>query len=259
MKFSLAVLLDTIFSAFVTFIICFILLNYFLSRLIAITISACLCALFALLVFKYLSNNRAKIKLSATDRKNKKIMTASLNLYTQTEQNDLFERAIKKHDLKVERKKGALLIKDQKIAVFPLFKFDGVSKTDIVKIFNSVNSDYLIYIFSENFSPEIKQFADRFDGRINTVNQDETYIFLSELNLLPKQKINLNDDKKLNLSAFKNLIKKSRAKSHFLFGIIFLLSSYFSPFKLYYIIFGCTFLFLSLFCTLFGKNNAVHA
>lgn len=257
MKITLAMLIDTLFSAFISFIILFIVLNYFTAKSVALTISICLCLIIGLFSFKLMIKKRKKTRLKAADEKAKEIMTAQLNLYTQSEQNELFERAIKKRGYKVERKKGGLVIKEKNVAIFSRFGFDGVSKTDIVKAFNNANKEYTIYVLAQSFSAELKAFANRFGGRIKTVDQNQVYVFLSQNGLLPKQKFEFSKPKQPLLSPFKNVLKKNRAKNHFIFGVIFLLTSYFVPIKIYYVIFGCLFLILSLICHLFGKKETL--
>lgn len=255
MKITPALVIDVIFTAFISFILYFILFNYFAIRPLALGISITLSALTALFAFKILYDKNTKARLSRAEKRQLEIMVSQLNLYSATEQNDLFERALKKQGFTVQRKKGLLFIKEENCALYLRFGFDGVSKTDIVKAFNAVKSDQLIYIFAEKFSPEVQSFANRFDGRILTVCADGAYKFLSENDCLPKEKFSFAQKKPNFLSAVKNLFNKKHAKKFALFGTVFLFTSYFTPIKLYYIIFGALFLSFAILCRLFGKNS----
>ena len=60
MKITPAIILDTLFTAFISFILLFILTNYYMPRLSAIALSITLALIFALLSFKMLSNKHKK-------------------------------------------------------------------------------------------------------------------------------------------------------------------------------------------------------
>ena len=257
MKITPALVIDVIFTAFISFILYFILLNYFFAHTLALGVSATLCALSALFAFKILYDKNVKIRLSRTQKKQLERTISQLNLYTTTEQNDLFERAVKKLGYTTQRKKGLIYILEENCALYLRFGFDGVSKTDIVKAFNAVKSDQLVYVFAEKFSPEVEGFAKRFDGRIITVQAEEAYKFLSENDCLPKEKFSFTQKKNTALEMLKSLFYKKHARRFAIFGSIFLFTSYFTPIKLYYVIFGSLFLSFALLCRLFGKERSV--
>ena len=254
MKITLALIIDVIFTAFVSFILLFIFSVYFLPRTSSLALSITLSLVFSLLTFKRLSAINQKEKLRNADKKAKNFMVNQLNLYTKLQQTQLFERAINKLGYATERKKGGIFIKDKNLAVFSNFSFDLVSKTDIVKAFNSADRED-IYIFCDTFSPETKSFADRFDGRIILVSSDKVYKFLKDADCMPEEKFEFSERKKLTLKTFKNLIKKEQSKRLFLFGLTLILTSYFVPIKAYYITFGGIFLSLSLICRLYGSTT----
>lgn len=255
MKITPAIIIDALFTAFVSFILSFVAFYYFLERRLAITCAATFAALMTLIAFKKLLDKREKIKLSAAKKKERDAAISQLNLYTTTEKNDLFERALKNAGYETVRKRGGLLLKDKGVYIFPLFSFDGVSKTEIVKVFNSIGREDVAYIISAKFSVGVKEFADRFDGRIITCDFDEAFIFLCENDALPRQKFQLKEKAPLKLSALKNILQKRKAKNYLLFGLGFLFMSYFVVTKIYYVVCGSIFLFLALFCRLFGKEE----
>ena len=186
-------------------------------------------------------------------------MSTQLNLYSETEQCAIFENALKKDNYVVEKKKGALNIKNKNSVIFPKFSFDSITKTDIVKIFNCITLNQTAYVLSENFSSEIKDFASRFDGRIKTICADEVYLYLKEKDCLPKDKFVFAEKSRLNLSVLKNILQKKKAKNLLWFGLIFLFSSYFVPIKTYYVICGAIFLFLALISRLYGKETPLQS
>lgn len=255
MKASIAFIFDVCFSAFVSFILSFVLLNYFVKKPFSVIFSVCLALLITLIVAKKLSSEYAQTRLKKAERQTLEIMTAQLSLYTQTEINDLFEKAINKAGYDTERKKGVIFIKNENCAVFIRFGFDGVTKTDVVKAFNSINRTEKVYIFAPSFSAEIQSFISRFNGEVIAVDKIKTYKFLNEYESLPKQKYPFSVKKPFSNGVIKTLFGRKKAKSYLAFGIIFLFMSYFVPLKLYYVICGCVFLLFSLLSRLFGKTE----
>ena len=252
MKTLIPAVVDTIFTAFITVLRFFILFSYFIPRPFAFTFSAIFCCLIALFIFKHLKIKQERAHLSKAERDAGDIMSAQLNLYPQKEQLDFFFGVLKKSGYIVERKNCYLILPDKHAVIYPKFSFDGVTKTDVVKVFNALRRTDNAFILSEKFNSEITEFAARFDNRIQTVSADKIYQFLSEKDCLPKEKFVFKDSQKLSLYAFKIFIHKKKAGYNLLIGLAFLVMSYFVPIKTYYIIVGSIFLILSLFCRLFG-------
>ena len=254
MKITLPIISDVLFSAIISFILSFVLLNYFFDRLPAIALSLTLALIFAILVLKHATSKREKVKLSAREKRERDIALSQLNLYTTTEKNDLFERAVKNAGYQTKRRHGGIYVCNKNSFLFPFFSFDGVSKTDVVKVFNAISNKDTAYIISGKFSDEVIEFANRFDGRIVSVDFDIAFKYLSENGALPRQKFAFKDKKPLNFSILKTLFLKKNAKKLFFFGILFLFSSNFVSLKIYYVVFGCMFLISALYSKLFGKE-----
>ncbi|MBE5754035.1 MAG: hypothetical protein E7340_01685 [Clostridiales bacterium] len=256
MKTLLPTIMDTAFTAFITFLLVFILLSFAISRPFAFVFSITIASLVALIVFKILKNRKARVLLSKAESDACEIMCAQLNLYTQKEQIDFFYSVFKSNGIEVEKKNNYLYFAKKHIVLYPKFSFDNVSKTDIVRVFNYLGKADNAYILSEKFSGDINDFISRFGGRIESVYPEKVYKYLAEKESLPKEKYPFNKKQKLNLSAFRVLISKKKAKTNLGFGLIFLIMSYFVPIKIYYIIIGAIFLILALFCRLFGLEEA---
>ena len=255
MKTITATILDAVFTAILGFFLSIVILGYLLRPPFSIIFSIILSLIFTVLFVKYSLSKNNKEKLNSADRKAKEIMSTQLKLYTLTEQNDFLEKVIKSSGNSVERKKGGLFIKNKDLAVFCFYSYDQIRKTDVVKVFNSISKTQKAFILSDTFPSEVKEFADRFDGRIITVNDQKLYAYLNEKNLLPKAKHLFSERKKYDFSQFKNLLKKKKAKNFLAFGLIFLLTSYFVPIKTYYVICGTLFLIFSLVLHVYGQTE----
>lgn len=252
MKFSLSVVLDTLLCAFISFILLFILFNYFFIVSVALTLSITFSLIIGAFIFLYLKKKKNAFNLSKKNMQLLSVMVNQLSLYSKEEQLSVLKRLLNKLSTPFEEKKDFLYIKNKKISLFPLFSFDQITKTDIVKIFNMISKEDLAYIFASVYSTEISSFASRFDGRIILVKKEEFFNILLENDCLPKQKYPFEENGKVKLSDLKNLLLKKNSKKHFWFGLLFLIMSLFVFFKIYYIIVGCAFLILSLICRLFG-------
>ena len=193
----------------------------------------------------------------ADKEKNKQIenLTYSLSLLDKNKLLNLFEKAIIRFGEKTLKRKDGIFIEGKPVAVFPIFSFDGIRKTDVVKVFNSIPKSHKAYMFGDKVNKELQEFIDRFDNRIEFIASKKVYSFLEQTLCLPKETKTV-PKKTFSISDFlAKLFKKSHSKKYFIFGVIFLLMSYFVPIKFYYVCCGCFFLILSLFCRLFGKDK----
>lgn len=253
MRIKPSLIIDALFCAFIWFILIFVILYYFFPRPLAITFSAVIAFLLAAIFIKRALLKQEKIYLSQKQKKERDAALTALKLSSHDKRCATFEKALNNAKYSTEYKSGGIIIKDKNSALFPLFSFDSLTKTDVVKVFNSVESNSVAYILCDDCPPDIKNFADRFDGRIKIYGADEAYKFLSDNKSLPEMKFALSEKKPLTISAFKNIFQKKKAKSLLGFGLIFIAMSYFVSIKTYYVVCGCAFLFLALICRLYGK------
>lgn len=251
-KITPGLVFDTLLSAVTAFILSFVLLNYFIGRPYSLIIAVCVALLFALLAFRLLYAKVGKKNDKDGRARECKAVLNQLCFDTKARVLSRFERAIKKSGLKSERKKGGLYVPERNLLIIPVFSFDGVNKTDIVKAFNAINSKEKAVIMSSGFSVETEAFAERFDGRIILMGGKKVFELLEKTDELPEIKCGFlsAEPKKASLKA---LFTKKRARSFFAFGILFLLMSFFSPIKLYYVICGCAMLIFAVLSVLFGK------
>lgn len=255
MKISLSVILDTAFYFLTGFILSFIAVNYFLARPASYVLATTFAVIFTLFAVK-ISLDKKQKKFSSKEKE--KIFNAAmtrLNMTSEKTVADLFEKALKKDGFYTEKKKGGVFISEKNTTAFFFFRFDGVSKTDIVKCFNKIGKNQKAEIYSETFSEEVTAFAARFGGKIILTDGRQAFSLLEKHNLLPKEKIDLDEEEKKRFDLTR-LLDKKRAKSYLAFGLLFTLLSYFAPIKGYYLVFGVSFLILALILRLFGKTAA---
>ncbi|MBO4252065.1 MAG: hypothetical protein J5911_05350 [Clostridia bacterium] len=256
MKISLAIILDTLFYLVAGFFLFFVLINYYLPRPASYVLSATLAVIFTLITVK-LSLNRKQKKFSSAEKEKKyRVAMTKLNLSDERSVAALFEKAMLAEGYLIEKKRGGIYIPESKKTLFFRFGFDGVSKTDIVKCFNSINKAEKAEIFSEKFSDEIKAFAARFGGKIILTDGKATYLLLEKHALLPVGDPMLFGEEKKPSLDFSRLFDKKRAKNYLVFGLLFVFLSYIAPIKGYYVAFGAAFLIFALILKFFGKTSA---
>ena len=247
-------ILDSAFSAFISFILAFLIINFYIERPFSIIFSICIAVPIFIIAFGRIK--KSMLSKSAENKKRKAVenMVYSLCLLERAKLLELFERAINNLDLKTLKKKHGIFVENKNLAIFPIFNFDGITKTDVVKVYNSVSLKQKAYILGDDIKPEVKSFMNRFSERIEFVEAEKVYHFLEKTNSLPQERFpNLNSTDKHKF--FKKLIKKKHANKFLIFGITFILSSWFVPIKTYYVICGCIFLMLSLICRLYGQEK----
>lgn len=253
MKISLTLILDTLFYLLAYFTLSFIAVGYFFARPASYVLAATFAVVFTLFAVKIsLDKKQKKFSSKEKEKRFNAVMTL-LNLSGEKTATELFDKALKKEGYCTEKKKGGVFISEKNTTAFFLFCFDGVSKTDIVKCFNKIGKNQKAEIYSENFSEEVTAFAARFGGKIILTDGRQAFSLLEKHDLLPKEKIDLDEEEKKRFDFFR-LLDKKRAKSYLAFGLLFTLLSYFAPIKGYYLMFGVAFLLLALFLRLFGKT-----
>lgn len=247
-------ILDSAFSAFLSFVLAFLIINFYVERPFSIIFSICIAVPIFIIAFGRIK--KSMLSKSVENKKKKAVenMVYSLCLLERAKLLELFERAINNLDLKTLKKKHGIFVENKNVAIFPIFNFDGITKTDVVKVYNSVSLKEKAYILGDDIKPEVKSFMNRFSERIEFVEAEKVYQFLEKANSLPQERFpNLNSTDKHKF--FKKLIKKKHANKFLIFGITFILSSWFVPIKTYYVICGCIFLMLSLICRLYGQEK----
>ncbi len=248
-------ILDSVFTAFLGFITTFLLLNFYVDKPYSIILGVCIAIPIFMIALDKMKKSSVQKSLDKEKNKAVKNMSNSLCLLEKNKVLDLFERAINRRGFRTLKKKGGIFIEQQKCAVFIIFSFDGITKTDVVRVFNSINQKDKAYIFGESVSADLLDFINRFDGRIEFIDEAKTYILLNEANCLPKE-MPLSKKRPIVFSnILSRLFVRKNSKKYLGFGIFFLLMSAFVVIKFYYVSCACIFITLSLFCRLFGRQE----
>jgi hypothetical protein len=236
------IILNSVLFTILAFFILFVVFNYALTRELALGLSITFSLLVPLLVVK-VSLIRQKKHDQTTSRKTQvEKLLNGLCFTAKAKQLSLFASAYEKLGKTASIVSGAIHIPEN-IAVFLRFSFDGLSKTEVVKIFNKLPNGYSAQIFAYSFDKDIKSFCERFNGRIKLLDGKDA-ITLLEKAQIPLSNQSPLSEKKPSKVGIKDFLDRKKAKSFLRFGLFFMVFSFFVPYKLYYIIFGTV---LSLF------------
>ncbi len=254
-SFYLTAVIDAVFTSIASFIMLLILFSYFIPHPYNVILSGVIALLLSLFAFKHqVKKGKKRGDNIILNKKYIDTMT-QFCLTPTTELLDLMEKLIKKENLSVERKRGGLFIKDKKVFIFIKFTFDGINKTDVVKYFNRITQKEKAVILSNEFSVSVREFADRFNGKVILIDGRLIFERLTHHQMLPENKYTILNKQVAKPKILTNLNNKKRAKSFFTFGLIFLGMSYFAPIKIYYLIVGGLMLIFSLVLRLYGKTE----
>ncbi|MBQ7348763.1 MAG: hypothetical protein IJW47_02085 [Clostridia bacterium] len=253
-KFYLSVTLDGILCAFIYFLLTFIILNYFTERAVSLVLSITLSLVLTLFTVKLLSEKRQKSGINNSESKLKDKIITQLNFMTKSQANNIFIKAFNRQGIATEKRRDGIFLPDKKTLVFIKFGYQQLSKADVVKIYNSIKKNESAEVYAEAFQPEIKEFTSRF-VKIRLFDGDKAYTLLKNGECLSEINCTVPEIKSTKNNLTLNVFNKKRAKTFFGFGIFFLLSSFFVPIKIYYVICGCLMLIISLICVFFGKRT----
>lgn len=258
MKISFALVSDAVFYLFLWFLLSFILINFFIPRPISYVLSVTVALVFTLFCVKLSIEKRKKSAEKKTDDIAINGFTEKLNIASETRVLELFKTAFIKNGNTVIIANGKLFIPQEKTAVFFRYNYEKVDKAYIVKTFNTLKKDEKAEIWSNEYDKEISDFANRFDGRIILKDKKDAFALLVKGGTLSESEFtngqNFKPEKKKGI-VLDNLLNKKRAVKYALYGLFFLILSYFAPIKIYYAVFGAIFLIFALILRIFGKTE----
>lgn len=245
--------LNTAIFSSAGFLVFFAIFNYFMPRAAAIGIAVTAAALLALPIIKLTLRSEQKRKESLALEKSAAELFVELCFLPHYELVAKFSKAYTALGIKTEKLGGALFLPEHNRTVFLRFGFDGLTKTDIVKVFNKIHTDGEAVIFANDCSAEVKSFVTRFGGKIRIAEKKEIYDLLKDGEAMPEIKHRLlpaDERKKVALSSF---LDRKKAKRFLAVGLTFLFFSFFVPLKIYYIVCGSLLCLFALTVIFFVK------
>ena len=255
MKSLVIAIVDSLFSAFIAFIVAFILLNFYLERPLSIILSIIISLPVFFIALKRINGQRSLSSIKKQTQKKIDNTNCLLCFLEKSKLFSVFEEALTKKGYTVTNKKYGLFIESEHALIIPIFNFDSITKTDIVKAYNYLKKDHTAYVFGNTVSAELSAFIQRFNNRVVFIGGEKTYALLEQTNCLPQNNLPLSINTLTIKKVVSTLLSKVNSKKFLLFGMLFIAMSYFAPLKLYYIIIGALFLAFALVVRLFGRTT----
>ena len=223
MRNGFSIIADVVFVLFAGFFIFLWLFYYFLpypySLLLAIVVSA----LVAVLFLAFTKKKNEKTAIEKADRKKYENAMLDLSIMNKTERLKFFCSLYKKVYGNAKVFKGAVLLENEKRAVFPEFSFSPVGKEKIIKAVEKFPSG--AEILSESFTDEEIRFSKKFGDGVKLTAGAEVFALMKKHNLFPEQKVKLSETAKKHVRLSFSFEKK-KAVSFLLFGSFFILFSF---------------------------------
>lgn len=260
-KFSY--ILDFIFKSISIFVISFIWVrffehNMFLIFLYSSIITIILVTLSTIRTIKKCKKNN----LTKLEYEKKENSIYQLNFYSQTQILTFFSSLLNS-TYEVCKKNDYLILKNknEKIGVFINFNFNVIDAFYIKSIMNKINLNKFqkVYIYSNDFTKECKDLCSSINNvKINCKNANDTFKLMKENNIFPLNKVEKQTHKKKNINQFFSaLFNKSKTKAYFFTGLIFLISSIFMRYNIYYLVFTTLMFLLSLYSYFNKRFNKI--
>ena len=149
MKVIFVIITDLFFTFIASFLLLFIIAYFYLPRITAIVVSAIVASLFCFFYIKNKLKKKNKTKIKNNEKELFERTIAQLCLHTESEQCSLIEKALTIKEFKCEKRKSGVIVKGKNAVIFPVFSFDALTKTDVVKIFNNIKTKEIAYIMSK--------------------------------------------------------------------------------------------------------------
>lgn len=241
---------DTLFTYLATFLFAVCLFTYLEFPRWATLSASAVCALaLAVLVFLWLRGRLEAKYLLAKDEEVKNKLMLHLTLDKTENNKRLFSKLLKAEGTPAERKNGALFTEGNYI--FLLFSMQPVSADEIAKLIKK-ETDGKKTVYCNALSPEAEKLCKEFS--VEFVSGRDLYLRLKEQSLLPKEYICPSIPKRTAREKISSFFRKSLAHPYFLAAASLLTFSFFTSYRLYYLIAGSLLLLLSLSLRLFGSR-----
>ena len=250
----LSVIFDSIFTLFTGFIFAFVMLNTFIDLKPAFYLAIILSIIVSAITFLILKTKRKTFKNKKADDKRLNKLKLGLILMNEVQAKSEIKKAyaLKKYTADTDF--------DQIIdnaTIYCKFTFDEVTKADIAEVYKNSKGCDNVTLFITDCKDEVINFAESLNIKI--VKLTTLYEIFKSVNYYPNITVEINEPKPTLKLALKNAFNYNKGRNFFIAGFMLMFLSFFTPFKIYYLISGSLFLITSVICMFFGKKEVKKA
>ncbi len=262
-RFTFFKTFDAFFRILIIFLACFVWCRYFINNIWLSLVVTIICTILIDLSINIIRNKKQKKKsvLKEEDEKIQQYINTFIFSEDSYSINFFYELAKLKHQAQKKSKFIEIFHTNKKIILFPYFIYRDFNTDDLVLIYNQIKketSTRLVICTNKVDSNTIK-LAQKLPLEIYVLDGNQIYEkLLTKYNYFPPL-TKLKSEAKLE---FKDLISyalnKKRTKGYFIASVVLLLSSFFVPYKIYYVIMSTILLVLSLISFSNPKYNKIE-
>lgn len=261
-KFSLFVVIDNLFKFIILFLFNLIWCYYFFKNSINSIIFSFFLSVSMVFLINFVSKKKNKKK--AFDLKKQQHIEDTKNtflLMTNEEVLDFFYKLISKNK-QCQQHNNHILVNTNSfpIVVFPIFKVAELSADDVLSVCKQFKNRGLkrIIILCTHVSPKTTSIAMGLKTEVLVLDYAQTYQnFLEKYEFYPEIISKTKTNKKQTFQQILNIsINKKRTKGYFLSALFLIFSSFFVPYKAYYLLFASILLILSFISRFNHKFNS---
>lgn len=249
---TISAILDTIFCLFCSFAVAFVVIRYFLPLTPTYILSILLSITVSVVTFCTLKNKTTKTALNKKENSHRIKIIGQLCFLTKQQQSEEFYKALLISGKKINKIPLGLVIDDE-YSLYPAFTFNNLSPQDLADIKRIDKSNLPITVYAIEFDEKTTDFAKKLD--ITLKNSVDAYSLFKSANYYPELKVEFAETKKSVRNILQTFLTKKHAKSFALSGLSLLFLSFLTPFKIYYIIFGCILMIFAILSKFYGKKN----
>lgn len=246
-KINFALVSDSIFIALCAFLISFTLIRFYVKSALAALFIAIIPTVFALcFAFAVMYRKRAAKILLSSDESEKKTLALHLSVSSDSYITDLFLQALDGAYIAGNR------LEDGEKSYFFFFRLSPLTPDDVAYCIRRAGGKKG-EIFCCNAGAEALSLAEEFSINIKQIG--EVYELLRQKSLLP-EKYTLGKIGKVSVwKKISSRFNRKLSPTLFLCGLSLLFFSFFTLYRIYYIVFGALLLTLSAACVLISGKR----
>jgi hypothetical protein len=206
-----------------------------------------------IIAFVVLKNKRKRYRMKKADEKLlKKLKTGLILMSEETAKAEIKKAYALKNLQNTDKNEKDLFNKE----IHCKFTFNEITKTDVADVYKGAFNIDNIALFVTECSNEVLEFAKKLKIELYTVK--DLFEVFKAVNYYPEIKIEISEKSPTLKDTFKNLFLYKHGKNFFIAGFMLMILSFFTPFKIYYLIVGGLFLITSVICRFYGKKETEH-
>ena len=262
-RFNFFKTFDAFFRILIIFLACFVWCRYFIDNLWISLVATIFLTIIIDLTINFVKNKRQKKKNTYKEEDEK--IQQYINTFIFSEDNFsvnfFYELAKIKHQAQKKNKYIEVVNTNKKIILFPYFIYRDFNSDDLVLVYNKTKKEMSsrLIICTNTIDNNAIKLAQKLPLDVYILDGNQVYEkLLKKYNYFPYL-TKLKSETKIGFKEILSYaLNKKRTKGYFIASVILLLSSFFVPYKIYYVVMATLLLILSLVSFSNPKYNKIE-